>query len=166
MDLAITDDLKELESCNKLESFDELESSNDLGTFDEHVYFYSQIHPTMELWKACLTKKKKKLFYRKYGPRMVDKLGKRLTKLRTGPADTLPQDECWLCPNPTRFGQHRMVMKIDFIDEDGRNEKHTININAGCVAMLVHGSLTEKFKRGIIEHKWHASHLCGNWTCR
>ncbi|KAF2271653.1 uncharacterized protein EI97DRAFT_504800 [Westerdykella ornata] len=102
---------------------------------------------------------KKSLFFSAWAPHNIAHLESRLAKLRPAAMNV---GECWLYPGPTHVWQSALKIYVTFSCE-GRTYKYTIN--AGFVALLVHGLLTEAFKEGIIKHRWHASHLCGNWRC-
>ena len=72
-------------------------------------------------------------------------------------------DSCWLYKGSrlpkTGRGLH---MHISF-RHNGRSERVALNIL--FVMMLLEGTLEKEHIEGIVEESWHASHLCGNWTC-
>ncbi|KAF2703924.1 hypothetical protein K504DRAFT_451143 [Pleomassaria siparia CBS 279.74] len=107
--------------------------------------------------------KKKQLFYEVYGPKILLHLEKRLSRFRASP-DLLNDSECWLYPKRIRPG-HKGALEITVTFRDDDNEIYQYRMNIGIVSMFVAGLMTEECKHGIIHHSWHASHLCGNWSC-
>jgi hypothetical protein len=70
---------------------------------------------------------------------------------------------CWLYKGP-KLRNSRDVLSISVTFRcNGRSQKLTINLS--LIGRLLAGHMTKQEKEGLIEHRWHASHLCGNWTC-
>ncbi|KAJ4358633.1 uncharacterized protein N0V89_003217 [Didymosphaeria variabile] len=76
-----------------------------------------------------------------------------------------------LSPNRCRLYTGRRLPKppsqtlrisIEF-QHNSRVERLSLNILV--VKMLLDGSLSKEHIDGIVNNSWHASHLCGNWTC-
>jgi hypothetical protein len=109
--------------------------------------------------KMALIKLKKTLFYELYADRIIPNLRTKLARYRP---ETTTEDQCWLYPGPIRIGQGTIEITVDF-RHNGARYKYYINL--GFVALLVDGLLTKEYIRGIVDHQWHASHLCGNFTC-
>ena len=55
-------------------------------------------------------------------------------------------------------------IKYKFIWDD-TSGKHKLCVNFGIVALLIKHHLTKEQMDGYVNHSWHLSHLCGNWTC-
>lgn len=105
---------------------------------------------------------KKRLFYNTYAENMFPKLRERFDKLLQDiPGDRTP-NVCWLWQGEPPGNKHRISMHISFRHE---GKGHHITANIGFVGMLLEGLLTVEAKEGIIQHRWHASHMCGNWRC-
>jgi len=109
-------------------------------------------------------KLKKRLFFESYRQRyhrfLREKVNRYLRELPVSRSD----DECWLYPSSRLYNSssHTIHLRIRFFARGG---SHIVRLNIGHILLLLEGKLTEEQKEGIIEHQWHASHLCGNWTC-
>jgi hypothetical protein len=124
--------------------------------------------PLTEEQKLILRKlliKKKKAFYDTFGPSEVSFLKRKIAKWLQDNPQTKGEDECWLYTGPITKGQRTLSVPFYFSEEQYPGTKYNLSVNVAFVAMLVYGYMTEDFKKGIIEHSWHASHMCGNWTC-
>lgn len=108
---------------------------------------------------------RKTLFYFKHGPRNLRLLRERVARFRQDHAETKGEQECWLYSGAVRRGQRTLSINVRFHDEANPSKTLEYSVNAGYVSMMVDGLMTEEYKKGIIQHAWHASHLCGNWTC-
>ncbi|KAH7126968.1 hypothetical protein B0J11DRAFT_579388 [Dendryphion nanum] len=71
--------------------------------------------------------------------------------------------ECWLYKGPRITRGKRVVNFHVGFKHQGKSEKLTIPI--ALIGRLWEGLMSNDEKEGVIEHSWHASHLCGNWTC-
>lgn len=72
---------------------------------------------------------------------------------------------CWLYKGPRLPKKPQsgvLHTKITF-HHKGRSER--ISLHILFVKMLLEGALTKEHIDGIVNESWHASHLCGNWTC-
>jgi hypothetical protein len=104
-------------------------------------------------------KEKKRIFYMEWAPRNLRALRGRLLKYR--PLITEP-DNCWLYAGWAGIAKRTLAMTVAF-NHNGHQHKYTVN--ACFIALLVEGLLSQESISGIINHAWHASHLCGNWWC-
>jgi hypothetical protein len=120
----------------------------------------------LALDQAEKTKLKKKLFFYTYGPRLLPRLEKVVQRYRSFASGGGSRQDCWLSTDPRLFtgtSQRRNIStKVSFRHE---HESYDLQVNFGFIHMMVEGLLTLEHKKGIVEHRWHASHLCGNWTC-
>jgi hypothetical protein len=114
--------------------------------------------------KAILIKKKK-AFYETFGPSEIPFLRRKIAKWLQDNPQTKGKDECWLYIGPITKGKRTLSVHFYFSEEQYPGIKYSLSVNVAFVSMLVDGYMTEDFKKGIIEHSWHASHMCGNWTC-
>ncbi|OAG06742.1 uncharacterized protein CC84DRAFT_1174671 [Paraphaeosphaeria sporulosa] len=72
--------------------------------------------------------------------------------------------ECWLytgskLPKPPIQG---LAMSVT-LRCNGHTER--LGLNPLMVKLLLDGNLSQEQIDGVVEHSWHTSHLCGNWTC-
>ncbi|KAF1964684.1 hypothetical protein BU23DRAFT_575520 [Bimuria novae-zelandiae CBS 107.79] len=107
---------------------------------------------------------RKRLFFEIYRHRMRSAMQRVVGKYHNGIEGDRGPDGCWLyrgsrLPKGRNRGLH---MDIKF-QHNARSER--LNLNILFVKMLLDGTLTRDQIEGIIEDCWHASHLCGNWTC-
>jgi hypothetical protein len=109
------------------------------------------------------TKFKKRLFYYTYATTMKKKLRQLTNKFIGDCATTKGSDDCWIYTGTYSVGSTNNIrVQVQFFHE---GQKHALSQNIGFVSMLLQDRLTIRAKEGIIEHWWHASHLCGNWRC-
>jgi len=73
------------------------------------------------------------------------------------------QDECWIHTTFQRYRNGSTIAKS--FNWKGSSGPIKVRLHYAAVARFVEGTLSDADKEGIIEHSWHASHLCGNWTC-
>lgn len=107
-------------------------------------------------------KERKRLFWTRYWKTHLVDLQYALHKLYQD-TTMAKGDECWLYRGP-RVYQHTRAVGI-FVTFGHQGRRLTLTINAAYIAMLLAGYMTDSHRQGIIEHAWHASHLCGNFTC-
>lgn len=106
-------------------------------------------------------KEKKRAFYMEWAPANLKTLETRLQKYR--PLYTNP-GSCWLYPGSVGVDHRTLDCKLTFKIND-RGSRYNYTVNMGFIAILLQGQLCQNSIDGIINHAWHASHLCGNWTC-
>ena len=79
-----------------------------------------------------------------------------------------PNDQdCWLHPAPPparKNGCPVGTISCHIVWEDSSG-KHKLCVNVGILALLIKHHLTKEQIDGYVNHSWHLSHLCGNWTC-
>ncbi|KAF2438756.1 hypothetical protein P171DRAFT_525869 [Karstenula rhodostoma CBS 690.94] len=107
---------------------------------------------------------RKRLFFDNYYHLRRARLDKVLQKYYSGIQGERSPDGCWLytggrLPKPPNQG---LSMTVTF-RHDGHKESLCLNVLV--VKKLLEGSLSQEHIDGIVENSWHASHLCGNWTC-
>ncbi|CAF9938611.1 hypothetical protein IMSHALPRED_001022 [Imshaugia aleurites] len=75
-------------------------------------------------------------------------------------------DDCRAHPEPPQCnGKAAGKFTSYFSWEDEYGDRQRLTVNWGIIALIVRQKLTDAQKDGFINHKWHLSHLCGNWTC-
>lgn len=117
-----------------------------------------------ETWtETTAIRVRKQLFYSTYWMQLVPTLRKVLSRYHEHVQGIKDNPGCWLYRGPRIYVRRQTLGESVGFRHDGKLEKITINI--AIVAMLLEGLLTDDAKEGIIENAWHASHLCGNWTC-
>ena len=108
---------------------------------------------------------RKRLFYTKYWQSLKPYLERRLRNYYSSLREDRDPEGCWLYSGlrlPSRPTTQNMGMHITF-RHNWRSERLTPHVVV--ISMLLKGMLSKAHIEGIIEHGWHASHLCGNWTC-
>jgi hypothetical protein len=118
-----------------------------------------------KLTKKALLIAKKTTFYFQWAPKNLSQLRHRIARFRQDHPGSRGQDECWLYSGPVREGQRSLRMNVVFREEEHPFRRFLYSANVSYISMMVDGYMTEEFKYGIINHSWHASHLCGNWVC-
>ncbi|KAF2867138.1 hypothetical protein BDV95DRAFT_184736 [Massariosphaeria phaeospora] len=113
--------------------------------------------------RKTLVEERKRLFYRRYWLEQKHILEKVLREYHWHIHAEKNRANCWLYTGP-RISKRGGTLGINIgFRHNDQIERLTINI---CfIAMLLKGLLTNEHMQGIISHAWHASHLCGNWTC-
>jgi hypothetical protein len=106
---------------------------------------------------------RKRLFFKDYHLKRA-RLEKSLEKYYSSIQSERSPDRCWLytgdkLPKPPAQSLHMSTT----IRHNGRLERLSLNILV--IKMLLEGRLSQEHIDGLVEHSWHASHLCGNWTC-
>jgi hypothetical protein len=107
---------------------------------------------------------RKRLFFENYHHLKRVSLEKRVEKYYSSIQSERFPDRCWLytgdrLPKPPVQG---LTMTVTFRHDDCIER---LSLNVLVVKMLLEGRLSQEHIQGLIEHSWHASHLCGNWTC-
>lgn len=113
--------------------------------------------------KSQQNKVKKRLFYYTYGPgQMMDTLKAKMRNIFEHIPEKRSQHDCWIYQGRLPLSKNAIRASLSFKHE---GILYKVQSHFGFIAMLAEGLMTEKAKEGIIEEQWHASHLCGNWTC-
>jgi hypothetical protein len=118
-----------------------------------------------KLTKKALLVAKKTTFYFQWGPKNLPQLRNRIARFRQDHPENRGKDECWLYSGSVREGQGALETSVIFREEEHPFRRFLYTVNIAYLSMMVDGYMTDEFKYGIIHHAWHASHLCGNWTC-
>lgn len=73
-------------------------------------------------------------------------------------------DSCWLYTGPRlpKPPHHNLGVNISFMHN---NKSEQVALHIVFISKLLQGLLSEEELVGIANESWHASHLCGNWTC-
>ncbi|KAF2679489.1 hypothetical protein K458DRAFT_393900 [Lentithecium fluviatile CBS 122367] len=107
---------------------------------------------------------RKRLFYEVYWKDKIPALERILQKYYSTLRLDRDSDECWLyCGHRLPKPPGRALGIGATFRHNGKSERLTINI--AFVSMLLKNMLSADQIEGIVTESWHASHLCGNWTC-
>lgn len=72
-------------------------------------------------------------------------------------------EDCWLYKGPKLSKTHHTLRVNVGFRHNGKLWK--LSINLALIGLVLANQMTTEHKEGIINGAWHASHLCGNWTC-
>ena len=124
----------------------------DEGTKSKRIY-------KPDTWEI---EKRKAFFYLEPTPKMERRMRSSLEKIYQKLESDRPVDDCWLHSSPPmkRDGRARSSITVRF-----QWNNHRYDVNIGNVALVINRLMTEEQREGIIYHRWHASHLCGNRIC-
>ena len=110
------------------------------------------------------TKASKRLFLYEYVSTQFHELKRRLDLYLDALSKDRDDNSCWLYSGPRLPKPPNRTIRI-VVTFRHQAKQYKVDLNIGFISLLLEGVMTEEQKEGIIEHEWHASHLCGNWTC-
>jgi hypothetical protein len=126
--------------------------------------FSNQIDKAQPSITPVSIKTRKRLFYHTYGPRMLPELRKKVDFFLQFVPVKGSENECWLCTDGLPGVTTSNVIQRSFTFHHNGESLH-LSVHIGFISMMLGDMLTDEAKEGIIEQRWHASHLCGNWIC-
>ncbi|KAF2021924.1 hypothetical protein BU24DRAFT_457843 [Aaosphaeria arxii CBS 175.79] len=105
---------------------------------------------------------RKKLFWYRYWKICLPQIRRTFNRYLEH-ANASDDEQCYLYKGPRLASAGRVLSLTAQFRHKGHMERLTINV--GLVAMLLDDRITDAHRKGIVEEGFHASHLCGNWTC-
>ncbi|KAF2109702.1 hypothetical protein BDV96DRAFT_585204, partial [Lophiotrema nucula] len=108
-------------------------------------------------------KSRKRQALYKHVPEQLDRLRNRRERLFDKVTGNRNSSECWLYVDKSiRYRKGTIQIPVQWTE---RGQTSITDLNIGFISMFIEGCMTDRIKEGIINEKWTASHLCGNWLC-